>query len=30
MQMIIVPAGETEKARIMAENKNLLERLAAY
>ena len=28
--LIILPAGETEKARIIEENKNLLERLAAY
>jgi hypothetical protein len=27
---IILPAGDTEKARIIEENKNLLERLAAY
>ena len=28
--LIIVPVGETEKERIIQENKNLLERLAAY
>lgn len=28
--LIILPAGETEKARIIQENKNLLVRLAAY
>ena len=28
--LIILPAGEVEKARIIEENKNLLERLAAY
>ncbi len=27
---IILPAGQTEKAKIMAENKDLLKRLAAY